>query len=50
VLEIYVRDQHLISGELTYVYANTAQRKSTPIPDAWRATITAIEKLIPVSL
>jgi acyl-CoA thioester hydrolase len=50
VLEIHVRDQHLISGELTYVYANTEQRKPTPIPDAWRATIMAVEKLTPVSL
>jgi len=50
VMEIYLRDQHLIAGELIYVYANTEQRKSVSIPYAWRATITAVEKLTPASL
>lgn len=44
LLEIYKQDQHLISGELIYVYADTAIRKSVPIPEQWRATITIIEK------
>lgn len=47
VLEIFLRDQHLISGELVYVYADTEIRKAVAIPDDWRATITAIEKLPP---
>ena len=47
VLEIFLRDQHLISGELVYVYADTEIRKAVPIPDGWRATITSIEKLPP---
>ena len=50
VLEIHVGDQHLVSGELTYVYANTEQRKAVTIPDAWRETITAVEKILPASL
>lgn len=50
LLEIHAGGQHLISGELIYVYANTEQRKSVPIPDDWRATITAVEKLPPVSV
>jgi len=46
-LEIFVGDEHLISGELVYVYAEVKIRKAVAIPDAWRATITAIEKLPP---
>ncbi|MDR3480114.1 MAG: thioesterase family protein [Burkholderiaceae bacterium] len=47
VLEIFVGDQHLISGELVYVYAEVSIRKAVAIPDDWRATIAAIEKLPP---
>jgi acyl-CoA thioester hydrolase len=47
VLEIHQQDRHLVTGELVYVYADTALRKATPIPDEWRATITRIEKLTP---
>lgn len=47
VMEIHCGDAHLISGELVYVYAETAVRKSTAIPDAWRATISALETVKP---
>lgn len=44
VLEIYRGNEHLISGELFYVYADVAARKGVPVPESWRATITAFEK------
>jgi len=47
VMEIYCGDGHLISGELVYVYAETAARKSAAIPDVWRATINASETVKP---
>jgi acyl-CoA thioester hydrolase len=47
VMEIHCGDGHLISGELVYVYAETAVRKSTVIPDAWRAKINALETVKP---
>lgn len=47
VLEIHCRDTHLVSGELVYVYADTAVRKSTPIPELWRATIDVLETVKP---
>lgn len=50
VLEIHLGDQHLISGELVYVYADTALRKGVAFPDDWRETMTRLEKLAPVAL
>jgi acyl-CoA thioester hydrolase len=47
LLEIYLQGQHLVSGELVYVYADVEIRKPVAIPDAWRATIIAFEKLAP---
>jgi acyl-CoA thioester hydrolase len=47
LLEIYVQNQHLVSGELVYVYADVALRKAVFIPEDWRATIARIEKLAP---
>lgn len=47
VLEIHRGDQHLISGELIYVYADTAARKSLPVPEEWWTTITKFEKCPP---
>src|SRR6478672_554098 len=35
-LEIHLGDQHLVSGELLYVYADTTVRKGVPLPDDWR--------------
>lgn len=50
VLEIYLGDQHLISGELVYVYADTSARKGVPLPDDWRSVLTRFEKLPPAVL
>ncbi|WP_292933674.1 thioesterase family protein [Noviherbaspirillum sp.] len=47
VLEIHLGDQHLISGELVYVYADTTARKGVPLPEEWRARLTQFEKLAP---
>ena len=47
ILEIHRGDIHLISGELVYVYAETAVRISTAIPDVWRVTISDLENLKP---
>lgn len=50
VLEIYCGDQHLISGELVYVYADAIKRKAVPIPENWRAIISGLEFLAPAGL
>jgi acyl-CoA thioester hydrolase len=47
VLEIYLGEQHLISGEITYVYADTTERKGVAIPVAWREIIKTLEKIKP---
>lgn len=48
VLEIYRGEAFLISGELVYVYADTAVRKGVALPDAWRARLAEMERLAPV--
>lgn len=47
ILEIYLGEQHLISGEITYVYADTSERKGVAIPTAWREIIKSLEKIKP---
>jgi len=47
LLEIYRGDELLISGELVYVYADTAVRKGVAVPDDWRARLCALESLAP---
>ncbi|RJG06157.1 acyl-CoA thioesterase [Noviherbaspirillum cavernae] len=49
ILEIHLGEQHLISGELVYVYADTAVRKSVPLPEAWREVMTRFEKFAPLA-
>lgn len=46
-LAIFRGDEHLIDGELVYVYADAHEKKSTPIPEAWRERIKAIERVLP---
>lgn len=46
-LEIFRDEAHLISGELVYVYVETAAAKSRPIPDRWRTVIREFERLAP---
>ncbi|MCS6763016.1 MAG: acyl-CoA thioesterase [Candidatus Protistobacter heckmanni] len=38
-LAIFRGEEHLISSELVYVYADAAERKSVPIPAAWREVL-----------
>ena len=51
VVEIYrgagADAEHLISGEMLYVYADTAIRKGVPVPPAWRSRLVEFEKLAP---
>lgn len=47
IYEIYFAEQHLVSGEISYVYADTSIRKGVAIPVAWRETITSLEKMKP---
>ncbi len=47
-LEIYRGDEQLVSGEVTYVYADSRVRKSEPVPGPWRERLHAIEKQRPV--
>ncbi|NEX59711.1 acyl-CoA thioesterase [Noviherbaspirillum galbum] len=47
VLEIHKGDEHLISGELVYVYADTTVRKGVPFPEEWRDRLSAFEKTVP---
>jgi acyl-CoA thioester hydrolase len=35
-LAIFRDDEHLIDGELVYVYANAHEKKSVAIPQTWR--------------
>jgi acyl-CoA thioester hydrolase len=46
-LGIWRGEELLNVGELVYVYADTAARKSVPLPDAWRATIARVERIAP---
>ncbi|HET7774483.1 MAG TPA: thioesterase family protein [Burkholderiaceae bacterium] len=44
-LAIFREAELLITGELVYVYADTASRRPHPVPDTWRARLAAIERL-----
>lgn len=47
IIEIHLGAQHLVSGELVYVYADTAERKGVPFPEEWRGVLSRFEKLTP---
>jgi acyl-CoA thioester hydrolase len=47
IVEIYQGENHLISGELVYVFADTEKRKAVPVSDEWRAIIRAFETHLP---
>ena len=47
IYEIYVDEQHLVSGEISYVYVDTSIRKGVAIPTAWREAIKSLEKMQP---
>jgi acyl-CoA thioester hydrolase len=40
-ISIFRGDEHLIDGELVYVYADAQEKKSMEIPEAWRERIAA---------
>jgi acyl-CoA thioester hydrolase len=48
ILEIHRGAELLVAGEMVYVYADTAQRKSVALPQDWRAALNKLEKLTPV--
>jgi len=48
VLEIFRDDDLLVSGEMTYVYADSRIRKSEPVPPAWRERLVSLERQRPV--
>lgn len=50
VLEIHRGDEHLISGELIYVYKDPVANASAPLPADFRALIGAFEKVAPEGL
>ena len=47
VVEIYRGDEHLISGELIYVYKDPMMNASAPLPDAFRKLIIDFENTKP---
>ena len=47
VLEIHLADEHLITGELIYVYKDPVANASAPIPDEFRQLIVGFEKIRP---
>ena len=47
LLEIWRGDTHLVSGELIYVNADPADRKSVPMPEALRRKFIAYERVKP---
>jgi YbgC/YbaW family acyl-CoA thioester hydrolase len=47
-LGIFRQDEHLISGELVYVYANPKTQTSWPVPQALREVLQAYEEGLPM--
>jgi acyl-CoA thioester hydrolase len=47
LLEIHRADQHLIGGEVVYVNADPATRKSAPVPEFLRQAILHFERMRP---
>jgi len=47
LLEIHRGQEHLIDGEIVYVNADPATRKSAPVPEFLRAAVLAFERTPP---
>jgi len=47
LLEIWRGDEHLVSGELIYVNADPASKKSVPMPEALRRKMIVYERFAP---
>ena len=45
--EIHRGEEHLISGELIYVYKDPVAKASAPLPEGFRQMVTAFEKVKP---
>ena len=41
-IAIFRGDECLIDGEMIYVYANTHEKKSVAMPDAWRQSLQSV--------
>ena len=41
-IAIFRGGEHLIDGEMIYVYADASEKKSVPIPDAWRERLAEL--------
>ena len=48
-IEIHRGGDHLVTGEIVYVIADTTTKKPCPIPDSLRAAITRFERVPPAS-
>lgn len=46
-LEVHRADEHLVSGELVYVFADPATQKPLPIPDTLREAVARYEIIPP---
>jgi len=46
-LAIFRGEEHLIDGDIVYVYADTRARRSLPVPTAWRECIRSREHIAP---
>jgi acyl-CoA thioester hydrolase len=49
LLEVHRGDEHLISGELVYVFADPKTQKPQPIPDVFREKVAEFEILPPTA-
>jgi len=47
-IEIYSNEQHLVSGEMIYVFFDRREQKSTPIPLAWIEMLDVFELSTPI--
>ena len=47
LFEIHRQGDHLVSGEIIYVFATVSPRKSSPVPDSIRASVLRYEKTAP---
>ena len=47
LVEIHRGDEHLITGELIYVYKDPVAKASAPLPEAFRQMVIAFEKTRP---
>lgn len=49
LIEMYSNDQHLVSGEMIYVFFDRQHQKSSPIPFEWIEMLDIFEQSKPIS-